>query len=307
LPTPASAQVPAAQAALRDCLAHRSETPTQPLLQQCPQVREALRQLGDAPLLSEGWEQHLNARALQGLLDLSQRYQASPTRAGPSPSLLAPILQQLRDASSPRSWWRELEDRLRQWLAARNANNAAWLGQLLSAVPLLLVRGFFYVTLAAVVLMALWIVWRELRASGLLERRHRAADASGIPDASPASAAAEPSFAEVQAAPVGQRASVLLRLLLHAMRRTGRVRGEQMFSCRELAERALFDSPEQRRRFAVIALWAERERYGTNPGSDAAFAPPPPPAGVATPLLQAGKELYAQLLQPVASAGTSVP
>lgn len=306
---PPALDAAAARAVLGDCIARLNDNSRQGVVQQCPQVPEALRRLGDTPLLAAGWEQRLNSLALQDLLDLSLRYQGNPISRAPAPELLAPILHQLREAPATRSWWRQLEDRLRQWLAARNSSDGAWLTQLLSAVPPLAVKVFFYVTLAAVVLMALWTVWRELRASGWLPRRRETAAAPGMPGGLQASVGAEPSLADVQAAPAGKRASVLLRLLLYAMHRAGRVRGEAVLSCRELAERAVFDSPEQRRRFAVIALWAERERYGTDPQIDVGTAAPVQAfaGAAATPLMQAGRELYAQLLQPAVSRGAPAP
>jgi hypothetical protein len=85
----------------------------------------------------------------------------------------------------------------------------------------------------------------------------------------------------------GQRAAVLLQLLLQALRRAGRVRAERALSCRQLAEQASFDSIEQRQQFARVARWAERERYATDAGQDEPSA-----------LLMQGRTLYAQLLAP---------
>jgi hypothetical protein len=191
-----------------------------------------------------------------------------------------------------------LEDRLRRWLQTRNSGGTAqWLAQLLSAVPPLAMRVLFYVAVGAVLLMAAWILWRELRASGLLEQRSRQGRRRGGRTAAQVPAGtAEPGFADVQAAPQGQRASALLRLLLQALQRAGRLRGERVLSCRELTERAVFDSDDQRRRFAAIAVWAERERYAAQP----------PDAGVAAALAGAA-DLYAQLQQPAPSEGAAAP
>jgi hypothetical protein len=294
---PAAHLADSPQDVLGACVARLADEAGAELLKRCPQVPEALRSLGFAGQLRSDWRDRLNSSSLQDLLDLARRYRGPSLSAVPSQSMLPLILQNLRRDQPPQSWWQSFKQRLRRWLEMPQASGEPWLAQLLSALPPIALRLMLYITTITVVVMALWMVWRELRAAGLLERRGGAGQArlplvdgggAGTPKL-------ELALADVDAAPPGQRAAVLLRLLLQAMRRTGRVRGERTLSCRELSERASFDSLEQRRRFASVARWAERERYagGANEGAGR--------MELAAVLAQ-GRELYEQLHGSAAAA-----
>lgn len=276
----------AALAVINDCVARTGDDGARDVQKRCPQVPAALRALGYDELLGSGWEGRLSGISLRDLRDLSRRYQGPALSLAPSPAALPHILQDLRRDQTPQSWWQSFKERLRRWFQIPiSEGGTPWLVQLLSAVPPLVLRLLLYCTTVAVVAVALWTVWRELRASGLLERRH----AKGVA-ARPASQGRGPdsnelAVADVEAALPGQRAALLLQLLLQALRRAGRVRAERALSCRELIEQARFDSVEQRQQFAHVARWAERERYAIDASRTA------PPA-----ILDQGRALYAELL-----------
>jgi hypothetical protein len=273
------------------CVARLADDARADVLKRCPQVPAALRSLGFIELLSRDWQQRLNRSSLQDLLDLSRRYRGPQLSAPPSQATLPPILQDLRRDQAPHSWWQSFKERLRRWLQLPSASGAPWLVQLLSAMPPAAVRVMLYVTTVAVVVMALWMVWRELLAAGVLDRR-RGTGQPGAPVSNGVVApTAELALVDVDTAPPGQRAAVLLRLLLQAMRRAGRVHAERGLSCRELSERASFDNSGQRQRFASVARWAERERYAEDAGQIE-------PASV----LAQGRELYAELRRSAAAA-----
>lgn len=275
----------AALAVIDDCVARIGDDAAADAMKRCPRVPAALRALGYDQLLGRGWEERLSGIALRDLRDLSRRYQRPALSSAPSQAALPRILQDLRRDQTPHSWWQSLKERLRRWFQLPvSEGGAPWLVQLLSAVPPLVQRLLLYCTTVAVVVVALWTIWRELHASGVLERQRGNAAAATPGSQARGPADAELAAADVEAALPGQRAAVLLQLLLQALRRAGRVRAERALSCRELIEQARFDSAEQRQRFAHVARWAERERYAIESRTE-------PPA-----LLDQGRALYAELL-----------
>ncbi|HEY7930213.1 MAG TPA: hypothetical protein VID71_09380 [Steroidobacteraceae bacterium] len=288
---PPEAATAPAEAVLDSCVARIGDDASATALKRCPRVAAALRALGYDQLLGDGWEQRLSGIALRDLRDLSRRYQRPALSSAPSLTMLPHILQEMRQDQTPHSWWQSFKQRLRNWFQLPSAGGGAWLVQLLSAVPALVQRVLLYGTTVAVIALALWTIWRELIASGVLERRLRAPGTDANPASSARGAAsAELVPADVDAAMPGQRAAVLLQLLLQALRRAGRVRAERALSCRELIEQARFDSVEQCQRFGTVARWAERERYAIDAG-------PSDPAAV----LAQGRTLYAELLAPTAA------
>ncbi|HEX4050902.1 MAG TPA: hypothetical protein VHY19_08510 [Steroidobacteraceae bacterium] len=283
---PPDATPDAAEAVLNSCVARMGDDASATVLKRCPRVPAALRALGYDQLLGTGWQQRLSGISVRDLRDLSRRYQSQTRSSVPSMSMLPHILQQMRHGQTPHSWWQSFKQRLRSWFQLPSSGGGAWLIQLLSAVPPLAQRLLLYATTAAVIAMALWTVWRELIASGVLERRLRAQGSDAkLGNSAGAAGSAELALADVDAAPPGQRAGMLLQLLLQALRRAGQVRAERALSCRELIEQASFDSMEQRQRFGNVARWAERERYAIDAGQSE-------PAAV----LAQGRTLYAQLL-----------
>jgi hypothetical protein len=276
----------AAQAVINSCVARIGDDASADVLQQCPRVPAALRALGYDQLLGSGWEARLSGISLRDLRDLSRRYQGPALSRAPSPAELPQILQEMRRDQPPRSWWQSFKERLRRWFQLPSSEGGApWLVQLLSAVPPLVLRLLLYCTTAAVVVVALWTIWRELLASGVLERGRGQAVAATPDSPVRGLGSAELAAMDLESVPPGQRAAVLLQLLLQALRRAGRVRAERALSCRELIEQASFDSLGQRQRFATVARWAERERYAV----EAARSEPPA-------VLDQGRALYAELL-----------
>ena len=142
-----------------------------------------------------------------------------------------------------------------------------------------------YGLLVLLVAGALWIVYSELRAAGLLgaaARRRRAA-----PLEARATAAARPATSLEDAGDEEQPA-LLIALLLEQLRRLGRIQDRLSMTHRELASAAKFDSPDDRETFKTLVAVAEKLRY-------AAIAPARAPLRQA---IESAKLLLSRLLHP---------
>ncbi|HWW22124.1 MAG TPA: hypothetical protein VNZ06_15090, partial [Steroidobacteraceae bacterium] len=98
-----------------------------------------------------------------------------------------------------------------------------------------------------------------------------------------------PGLATLDATSLSERPALLLRLLVQALERSGRLAGDRTLTHRELIARAGFDGEGQRQRFASISLRAEQQVYGRA----AAFVNDDPEL---QRVLHEGRELYSQLL-----------
>jgi hypothetical protein len=282
---------------IEDCQ-QRSSQATDPFdpVQRCPDLIDAVEALGLDQQLQRNWRSHLDATALGGLHELLQRYRSVGARAASTAPDLARLPLALRslNASAPthRSWWQRFERWLEQLLSPQTRGNNAWLAQLLSglSIPRLVQELLLYLSIAALLAMAAWIIWRELEAAGLLSR-HKRSERTGRSDGAPAPRAAELAFEDLQQAPAGERCVWLLRLLVQGLRRSGRLSRESTLTYRELAARPMFDDLQQRARFERLALLAERQRYGSLSLDDAQWLQ----------LLEEGRSLYAHWLSPAAA------
>lgn len=278
---------------IEDCVAlNKSENDdaSAPLLV-CPHVESAVVALGLDHQLPRHWRDHLHWSTLTALAALLQRYDAG---APSSPPVLARLPQALRGlnapAPTPLSWWQRFERWLEQVLTPKAQGNNPWLAQLLSrlSVPRLLQHLILYLSIAVLLAMAAWIIWRELEAAGVLSRHKRPRDRPGRSDRTPAARPAELVFEDLQEAPASERCVWLLRLLVQALRRSGRLSHESTLTYRELVARPRFDDTQQRARFERLALLAERQRYGSLALDDAQWLQ----------LLDEGRSLYAHWLPP---------
>ena len=261
-----------------------------PLLQRCPRLAAVIGELSLGAQLPSHWRTDLDPDSLAALARLEHRYLAAAPSAAPSLSTLPAVLRSLQAPAMPLSWWQRWRDRVRRWLQGSGDPDAAWLGDWLSrlSIPRLLQQLLFYATTAAVLALAGWTVLQELRAAGVLgatraSRTELAPLAAGAP---PVDAAALDPL-DVERAPATQRGVLLMRLLVQALRHTGRLSGERALTYRELAALPLFAEALQRERFTRVALLAEQQRYGTSPTPE-----------LASEVLADGRLLYRQLLQP---------
>lgn len=259
--------------------------------QSCPDLIDAVVVLGLDQQLRRGWRRHLDASGLEGLHALMQRYRAegaTPLSNGPDLKRLPEALRDL-DAPAPTklSWWQRFERWLDRLLSPEKPNNG-WLAPLLSrlSIPRRVQQLILYATIAALLAMAAWIIWRELKAAGALSGQKRGRRRAGRSDSPAVARPAELAFEDLQQAPAAERCVWLVRLLVQALRRTGRLSRESALTYRELAARPMFDDWQQRARFERLALVAEQQRYGALSLDDAQWLQ----------LLEEGRSLYVHWL-----------
>jgi hypothetical protein len=120
------------------------------------------------------------------------------------------------------------------------------------------VRTILLVALALLLVMVIVVVYNELRAAGLLRQRPVVQDDA----VSAAATAASGDAAQLDALSADRKASMLLRMLVATLVRSGRLRTERGLTYRELSARANFDDAQQRESFRRVAAMAERTVYG---------------------------------------------
>ena len=262
---------------------------------QCPGLTRALYDLDLAQQIGEEWRGRLNSLALGQLVDLQRYYAGPPRYEAPRVDSLASVANSLRVQTVHQSWWERFKSWLRSLLRQDElpANtDTGWLARLLSHLKLKpwVARTIGYTAIGLVIALALWVIWRELRFANALTRRRRAAAGPGRPDWTPPAFAGEARVGDLDGLPLWERPSLLLQLLVQALRQSDRLGIERALTFRELSERAKLDDDLQRARFEHIARLAERQRYGTRDQ-----LPMPVSDGQLRETLADGLSLYAQL------------
>jgi hypothetical protein len=254
----------------------------------CPGLEEALASTGFDKLLVEGWQQKINSHALADLSGLAQQYSRTQWRA-PDTASLSKALESLQErAPQSSSWWQSIKTWLKNWLSRSDSSLASWLNRLLdrwsaqSDVSVTFLKIVIYFVTALVVIAAVVIVVREIRAFGEGRRARRGVQANA------SNAITAGGDLELALVPRSADAlAVLLRALVKRLLQLGRLRADRSLTHRELVMRSLFDSDEQRAAFAAVAHGAESNFYGPRGG-----APDP-----LDPVKRRGEVLLAQLTE----------
>jgi len=260
----------------------------------CPGLTQSLSELGLTQQIGEEWRGRLNPLGLGQLVDLQRFYEGEPRFDAPRVDSLTSVVSALHLQSAPQSWWERFKIWLRSLLRQDEAPSRAdpgWLERLLSHLTLKpwVGEAIGYTTVGWVIALALWVLWRELRYANVLTRRRPASSlerTEWVPQAFARDVRAD----DLERLPLWERPSLLLQLLVQALRKSDRLGLERALTFRELSERAELDDELQRTRFERIARLAERQRYGARSQ--------PPSTGSDEQLretLAEGLSLYAQL------------
>ncbi len=255
--------------------------------EECPGVTRALEQSGYLSLLSTASREELDSYDLSDLLFVDSWYDdAAPADRDVDVATLGPILDSLRTQESerPPGWFERFKRWLRSMLEPQGGSSSDnWLSRWLQGkkIPDLVAEGIVYVALAMLLGLTIFVIVTELRAAGLFRRRKTQPDefAGGIV------ATAEDAAADFDTLAVDRKASMLLRMLVATLIRSGRLRTERSLTHRELCARARFDDARQRESFQRVAALAERTVYGNSEV----------PAEEVEPIVAAARDLDAQL------------
>lgn len=230
---------------------------------ECPGIEHALVEMGYAPFISETQLDELSWYNIQELQALRQRYVQGATGSDVRTDSLAPILNSLQDkeAAQPPTWFDRLKRRLRD-MFDRRGESSSWFDSWLADKELPgSVREFIvYAVVFISVVLAILVIFNELRAAGVLRRRARAAKQS--PAAAGKTVASELTLADLESAAPSDRPSVVLRLLVAALVQRGRMRADRSLTHRELTARVALEDAGQRESFARVASLSERAVYG---------------------------------------------
>jgi hypothetical protein len=256
--------------------------------EECPGVTRALEQSGYLSLLSTASRDELDGYDLSRLLFVDSWYDdAAPADRDVDVATLGPILDSLRaqESERPPGWFQRFKRWLRSMLEPQGGGSSDnWLVRWLqeAKIPDLVWTGIVYVALAMLLGLTIFVIVNELRAAGFFRQRRKTQPdqfAGGV------AGAAEDAAADFDALSADRKASMLLRMLVATLVRSGRLRTERSLTHRELCARARFDDARQRESFQRVAALAERTVYGSSEV----------PAEEVEPIVAAARDLDAQL------------
>jgi hypothetical protein len=241
------------------------------LEEQCPGLEEALIETGYDAFLSAS---QLDALTVHGLVDLGQlarRYRQPPGSADAlEPAALESILvslQREQPVENAPGWYARLKKWLRNMLRQADGQSDSWLSRWLDDVEMSQATRnvIFYGAIAMVILLAIAVLVNELRAAGFGRggRRKR-----GELAAQSAETVRDPyamTLADLDALPLHEQPSMLLRMVAAQLMKTGRLRSERSLTHRELARAAAFEAEAEQACFGRVAGMAETLRYGQHP------------------------------------------
>ena len=254
----------------------------------CPGVEQAIADAGYSPFVSDSQRAELTGDSIFDLHSLAERYETPPREStkSPDPASLSTILESLQkdeQVEAPLTWFQKLTRWFRERVT-RQQGDDSWLARWLEGVQIKpsIAEMIVYASILTIIVLALAVLVNELRVAGVFRRqpagsKRKGRSASASPDASA-------TFIDLDHAAPADRPSILLRMLVAALVRNGRLAAERSLTHRELTVRAAFDDEAHRKSFHNVAMLAERAVYG-----GALSAPD------ADPIIAAGRELHASL------------
>ncbi len=229
----------------------------------CPELVRQLDQGPWAPWLPRGWKEpgnDLSAGSLKEFRELVSREEAvsAPVRA-PDVSGLKTVLNDLVGKPAE-GWWSRFKAWLRSILERHEqAAQDSWFDRMVSHVGLSqsLRQVVAYTALGSVVLLAVVIVFNELRAAGLMRRGRGAGRRQGgmqrpLPDQA---------WNDIERSPLLEKPRLLLNLVVRRLGERGFLPPAGALTVRELTRVARLPDPDDRARLCKLAIAAERVRY----------------------------------------------
>ena len=233
------------------------------LEEECPGVTQALQLSGYLPLLSTALRDEMDVYDLSDLLLVDSWYEdAAPAARNIDVGTLGPILGSLRSQEPERPLGRF--ERFKRWLRAmleqQGGRSDNWLSRWLEEVRIskAVETGILYSSVALILGLTILVILNELRVAGVFRKRRKP---EADPMAGSAMAAADDAE-DFDSLTADRKASVLLRMLVTTLVKSGRLSTQRSLTHRELCVRARFDDARQRESFQRVAALAERTVYG---------------------------------------------
>jgi len=233
----------------------------------CPDLARTLEQSGWAAWLPRGWKESrndLSAGSLAELRAVVTRELATPSAARtPRVERLREILAELGATGQLRGGlWARFKNWLRE-VFERNEQrpDESWLERMVSRIGVsdTAIQLLTYVALGAMVVLAAFIVFNELRAAGLVGRRNK--EHPGEVEGDMLALRPTPTWTDVERAALSERPRLLLELVVSKLTQLSRLPPAGAFTVRELTRAADLRDEMDRRRLSELALTAEQLRY----------------------------------------------
>jgi hypothetical protein len=260
----------AARKAIEDCtprLDTQLDVGFERIAARCPGLARALERSGVEQWLPQGWKEtrnNLSAGSLTELRALIDReLNAHATARKPRVEKLDEVLAGLGEQQrTTNGTWLRFKRWLRELLERRDRDeNEDWFDRMVHRVGLSDAIGEIvtYVSLGAMVVLALLVVLNELRAAGLLGRRAKSGAAED--EANRMAARPVPTMGEIERAPLVERPRMLLELVAWKLTALRRLPPAGAMTVRELSRAVNLEGAQDRERLATLAMTAERARY----------------------------------------------
>ena len=269
----ATAADDAALQAVETCRARldpRTDLGVQKIRRRCPELFPTLDRAEWRDLLPQSLErEELSAESLRTLAELVREARAgSTTSAAPRADKLAPVLAALgTEGQQGVTRWERFKKWLKEKFEDRDDDRPGWMDDLSRQLQTSegVARIVTYAGYLLVAALALYVVWAELRAAGLL--------GGSRAGAARRNAAAEWKrrlmLADVAAAPLTERPGLLLKLLGEALTRAHRLPAADGLTARALARRAQLETPAERDELERVAVVSDEVRYAAAKPGDA--------------------------------------
>lgn len=233
----------------------------------CPNLAAALERSGIEQWLPQGWKEVRNNLSVGSLTELrsliGRELGAHATARKPRVEALNEVLAGLGDQHrATNGTWLRFKRWLRELLERRDReDHEDWFDRMVHRVGLSDAIGevVTYISLAAMVVLALIVVLNELRAAGLLGRRPQ--EETDERDADTATLRPVPTLREIERAPLVERPRLLLELIAAKLTAIRRLPPAGAMTVRELSQAANLEASQDRERLASLAATAERARY----------------------------------------------
>jgi hypothetical protein len=204
--------------------------------------------------------EELSAESLRALSELVRGANAGSAGAAPDVAELAPVLAELgAHGQEGVTRWERFKRWLKELRKGRKDDDegvlARWTRELSTSEGV--ARIISYIGYGLLAVLALFVIWGELRAAGLFSARRRAA-ARNSPEAR---WRRRLMLADVAAAPLAERPGMLLRLLGEALTRAHRLPAAEGLTAGAIARRAQLETEADRAQLAHVARTSDDIRY----------------------------------------------